>query len=253
MKKRILKIAIITMLLIFVYANIVNALSFTATMTSSSTTVPESTEFTITIKISNLDVGPNGINSMSGYLKYDEEIFEEINESSIEGINGWSVNFNSDGGKITLTKGTFVKAEEEVFQVTFKTKSGISGQTGEIKFNNIVSSNSETTISATDVSTKITIGNDTSNTGNTTNSTGNSASLVAKPVAENKTNNTTNNTINNKANYSNEPITSYVNESTEEDIPYTGVEDSIMYIIGGIIIIAIVFYIKFEKINKEIK
>lgn len=254
MKKRVLKIAIITMLLIFVYANIVNALSFTATMTSSSTTVPESTEFTISIKISNLDVGSNGINSMSGYLKYDEDIFEEINESSIEGINGWSVNFNSDGGKITLTKGTFVKAEEEVFQVTFKTKTGISGKTGEIKFNNIVSSNSETTISASDVSTKITIGDDVSNTGNTTNSSGNSASIVAKPNnSTENTNNTTNNTANNKANYSNEPISSYVNESTEEDIPYTGVEDTIMYIIGAIIVVAIVFYIKFEKINKEIK
>lgn len=252
MKKRVLKIAIITMLLIFVYANIVNALSFTATMTSSSTTVPESTEFTISIKISNLDVGSNGINSMSGYLKYDEEIFEEINESSIEGINGWSVTFNSDGGKITLTKGTFVKAEEEVFQVTFKTRTGISGKTGEIKFNNIVSSNSETTISASDVSTKITIGDDTSNTGNTTNTPGNSASLVAKPTNTTE-NNTTNNTANNKANYSNEPISSYVNESTEEDIPYTGVEDTVMYIIGAIIVIAIVFYIKFEKINKEIK
>ena len=254
MKKRVLKIAIITMLLIFVYANIVNALSFTATMTSSSTTVPESTEFTISIKISNLDVGSNGINSMSGYLKYDEDIFEEINESSIEGINGWSVNFNSDGGKITLTKGTFVKAEEEVFQVTFKTNTGISGKTGEIKFNNIVSSNSETTISASDVSTKITIGDDASNTGNTTNSSGNSASIVAKPNnSTENTNNTTNNTANNKANYSNEPISSYVNESTEEDIPYTGVEDTIMYIIGAIIVVAIVFYIKFEKINKEIK
>lgn len=248
MKKRVLKIAIITIMLIFVYANIVNALSFTATMTPSSTTVPESTEFTVSVKIANLDVGSNGINSMSGYLKYDEAVFEKINESSIEGVKGWSTEYNSDGGKITLTKGTFVKGEEEVFQVTFKTKAGVSNKSGKIEFINIVSSNSETTISATDISTSITVGTEASNTGNTTNTPGNSASIVAKP-----TNNTTNNTVNNKANYANTPESSYVNESTDEDIPYTGVEDTVMYIIGAIVVVAIIFYIKFEKINKEIK
>lgn len=252
MKKRILKIAIITIMLIFVYANIVSALSFTASMTPSSTTVPETTEFTVSIKISNLDVGSNGINSMSGYLKYDADIFETINESNIEGISGWDAQFNSEGGKITLTKGTFVKGEEEVFQVTFKTKSGVSGKTGKIEFVNIVSSNSETTISAADISTSITVGTDTGNTGNTTNSSGNSASIVAKPVNK-TTNNTVNNTANNTVNKVNNTNSSYVNESAEEDIPYTGVEDTIMYIIGGIIVIAIIFYIKFEKINKEIK
>lgn len=253
MKKRILKIAIITVMLIFVYANIVSALSFTATMTPSSTTVPESTEFTVSIKISNLDVGSNGINSMSGYLKYDEDVFETINKSSIEGLNGWSPDFNSEGGKVTLTKGTFVKAEEEVFQITFKTKSGVSGKTGKIEFINIVSSNSETTISASDVSTSITVGTDTGNAGNTTNSTGNSASIVATPTNNTVTNNTVNNTTPARNSVGNNAISSYVNSLTEENIPYTGVEDTIMLFIGVIVVMAIIFYIKFEKINKEIK
>lgn len=44
-----------------------SALSFTATMTPSATTVAEATEFTVTVKVSNLDVGTNGINSLKGY------------------------------------------------------------------------------------------------------------------------------------------------------------------------------------------
>ena len=49
-------------------ASVANALSFTASMTPSSTTVPESTEFTVSVKVANLDVGANGINSLSnGY------------------------------------------------------------------------------------------------------------------------------------------------------------------------------------------
>ena len=78
MKKKILKITTIMIMFTLVYVSIVNALSFTATITPSSTTVAESTEFTVKIKVSNLDVGTNGINSLSGYLKYDKDGFMSI-------------------------------------------------------------------------------------------------------------------------------------------------------------------------------
>lgn len=260
MKKIILKITIIAMLLIFIYANIVNALSFTVTMTPSSTTVPESTEFTVTFKVANLDVGTNGINTISGYLKYDDSVFEKINDSNIDGANQWSPTYGSDVGKITLTKSTFVKAEEQVFQLTFKTKAGVSGKTGQISFTNIVASNSETTISASDVSAQIAIGVASENVANTTNVTPAPINIVRNTVNNTVNINTTNistpanNTTTNRVN--NTPISSYINTtntSTGDDIPYTGVEDTIMYVIGAIIVIAIVFYIKFELVNKEIK
>ena len=259
MKKIILKITIIAVLLVFIYATIVNALSFTVTMTPSSTTVPESTEVTVSFKIGNLDVGTNGINVISGYLKYDESIFEKINDSNIDGASGWNPTYGADVGKITLTKGTFVKTEEPIFQLTFKTKAGASTKKGEIHFTNIVASNSETTISASDVTATIMIGTASENVANTTNTTPAPLNVVARP-----TNNTVNKTnvntlVNNtsKNNVNNTPVSHYVNSSTNtatgSDIPYTCVEDTIMYIIGAIIVIAIVFYIKFELVNKEIK
>ena len=121
MERKIFKIAIIAMLLVCVCATLVSALSFSVTMTPSKKVVPASTEFTVEIKVSNLDVGTNGINTLSGNLIYDDEVFETIGESSIEGRNGWSHSFNPENdGKITLTKMSFVKTDEEVFQVTFK-------------------------------------------------------------------------------------------------------------------------------------
>lgn len=258
MKKIILKITIIAVLLIFIYANIVNALSFTVTMTPSSTTVPESTEFTVTFKVANLDVGTNGINTISGYLKYDDSVFEKINDSNIDGANQWSPSYGSDVGKITLTKSTFVKTEEQVFQLTFKTKAGVSGKTGQISFTNIVASNSETTISASDVSAQIAIGVASENVANTTNSTPTPLNILARNTVNNTVNNT-NRTVpaNNTTNrVNNTPVSSYVNStntSTGDDIPYTGVEDTVMYLIAAIIVVAIVFYIKFELVNKEIK
>lgn len=258
MKKRILKVTIIMIMFTLVYVTIANALSFTATMNPSSTTVAESTEFTVVIKVSNLDVGTNGINSLSGYLKYDKDVFETITSSSIDGLNSWSPEYSSDSDKITLTKSTFVKSEEGVFQVTFKTKSGVSGQTGKIQFTNVVASNSDSEIQAQDVSTEITIGtvseNVTNATSNNSISLSNKTANIANANVSNNTTNVTNNTsnTNTNTNKTNTPISSVVN-NTPSEITYAGAEDSIVYIIAGVIIIAIVFYIKFEKINKEIK
>ena len=253
MEKKFLKITIITILLICVCATIVNAYSFTATMTPSSTTVAESKEFSVQIKVSNLDVGNNGINSLSGYFKYDESVFETINESSIEGLNHWAYTYNSENGKITLTKTTFVKEEEAVFQVTLKTKAGTSGKEGTINFNNIMASNSAQEISASDISITIVVGEEDANVANTTtaNATGNAISISINP-ANNTVNNTVENTTNNTTN--NSVVSSYVNNSSSNsDIPYTGVEDTIVYIIGAVIALAVIFYIKFEKINKDMK
>lgn len=253
MKKRILKITTIMIMFTLVYVSIVNALSFTATMTPSSTTVAESTEFTVKIKVSNLDVGTNGINTLSGYLKYDKDIFETITDSSIDGLNGWSPAYSSDSEKVTVTKPTFVKTEEEVFQVTLKTKSGVSGKSGKIEFTNIVASNTDAEIQAQNISTEITVGTVSENV---SNGTGNSSIGLSNLTTNNtsKTNAVNNtNTNTNTNNTTNTPISSVVNNSTPDEITYAGAEDTIIYIIGAIIVLALVFYIKFERVNKEIK
>lgn len=256
MKKKILKITTIMIMFTLVYVSIVNALSFTATITPSSTTVAESTEFTVKIKVSNLDVGTNGINSLSGYLKYDKDVFETITDSSIDGLNGWSPAYSADSEKVTVTKPTFVKSEEEVFQVTLKTKTGVSGKTGKIEFTNIVASNTDAEIQAQNVSTEITVGNVSENVLNTTGNNTIGISTVINNTA-NKTNtiitNNTTNTNTNKTTNNTSAISSVVNNTTPNEITYAGAEDSIIYIMGAIIVLALVFYIKFEKVNKEIK
>ena len=256
MKKKILKITTIMIMFTLVYVSIVNALSFTATITPSSTTVAESTEFTVKIKVSNLDVGTNGINSLSGYLKYDKDVFETITDSSIDGLNGWSPAYSADSEKVTVTKPTVVKSEEEVFQVTLKTKTGVSGKTGKIEFTNIVASNTDAEIQAQNVSTEITVGNVSENVLNTTGNNTIGLSTVINNTA-NKTNtiitNNTTNTNTNKTTNNTPAISSVVNNTTPNEITYAGAEDSIIYIMGAIIVLALVFYIKFEKVNKEIK
>lgn len=262
MRKKFLKITIVAVLIIAMLNGIVNAFSFTATMTPSSTNVDPSAEFTIEVKVSNLDVGEKGINTLEAVLDYDTDVFEEIIDSSIDGINTWKSSYNAETKKILMHTEEFVKAEEQVFQITFKAKSDVEdGTVGEIKLTNIVASNSESDITASDVSTSITIGNANTNTtgNNTTNNTENTNrntnrnAQVITPTVNSTRNNTVNNSVNNTN--VNTYVPSYVNSSNSvnEEMPYTGIEDTLIYFIGAAIILSIVFYIKFEKVNKEMK
>ncbi len=247
MKKKFLKITIVAILLVLVYTTIVNALGFTATMTSSSSNVEPSSEFTVKVSVSNLDVGDNGINQLNGTLSYDEDVFEEINDSSIEGLDTWSHSYDSEAKTVKLTKTTFVKKDEEVFQVTFKTKADVkSGTVGKINFTGITASNSEQSIPATDVSISITVGGEPINTANVNSE--NQSPLILSANTNSNTNTNTNTNVNKI------PVNSYIDQEnkTEEEVPYTGVEDTLIYLVGAFIILAIIFYIKFEKVNSKL-
>lgn len=248
MKKKILKLTTIIMLLVITYATIASALSLTVSMETNNTTVAESTEFTVTVKVSNLDVGDNGINSLTGTLKYNKDIFEEITDSSVEGLNGWSSTFEKDTGKIVSTKQSFVKSEESVFNITLKTKEKVTGKEGIVEFTDIKAQNSDTQIEAPNISVTIHVGTESGNTANTSN-TGNSATII--PVSNNTAkNNTTNNTTNNTANNATK---SYINAANvlDDNIPETGVKDTVSIAILAVIIVAIIVFIRIERINKE--
>lgn len=257
--KKVLSILLMVMLIVFTMTISANALSFTATMTPSSTNVAESTEFTVTVKVSNLEVGTNGINSLKGYLKYDTEVFETISESSIEGLNSWTAKYDATTGKIELTKNTFVTSTQEVFQVAFKTKSGVSGKSGTISYSNIVASNSESDISATDISTSITVGTASGNQNATENVTNTPSNNVVAPIItantnsnNNKVNNTNTNVVANN-NTANNAVSNYTNTTSDSDMPKTGVDDTLLVLIFVVIAVAMVFYLKIEKLNNDMK
>lgn len=245
MKKKILKLTTIIMLLVITYATIANALSLTVSMETNSTTIAEATEFTVTVKVSNLDVGENGINSLTGTLKYDKTIFEEITDSSIEGVNGWNSSYEKDTGKIVSTKQSFVKSEESVFNITLKTKADITGKEGVIEFTDIKAQNSDSQIDAQNISVTISVGTESGNTANKSN-TGNSTSIL--PVSNTARNNTVNNTTN-----TNNTAKSYINAANvlNDNIPETGVKDTLAIAIFVLAAIAIIVYIRIERINKE--
>ena len=259
MNKKSLIIAFLTVVVMLLLAGEAFAYSFTPTLTPSSTVVPESTEFTVVVKISNIDAGQYGINSLSGHLTFDTKVFDGITDTSIDGLNEWKVSYNADSGKISAIKNGFVTSEEEVFEITFRTKAGTSGQKGTIYYKNILASNSETEISAIDVSTTININNNP--TGNTTN-TNQTTNTVIRPIVNNAIVTNTNtapiqnvqplpvntNTNTNKTNTTQPPSNT---NTAQGEAPYTGAEDVVVRVIFVVLVVAAISYFKYQSLNDD--
>lgn len=257
MKRKFSFILIIFVLILSLFTINANAaeLSFTTTLTPSSTTVSEATEVIITVSVTNLNVGDSGINAFSAYLSYDSDVFETLTDSSVEGLNSWVSTYTASSGQIFLTKNSFVNSDEEIMQITLKTKEGVAeGTEGTVSLTGIVVQNSEDDISGDNVSTTITVGTETSNGDetNTTNST--DAPIVITPITNNANSTNTENETDtsntgNSSSYNITNINTNTNES-EDNIPYTGpTEDAFIKIILGVVLIALAIYIKIRKMD----
>ena len=264
MKNKFLVLSLIMVLIITLLSSIVMAAtySFTVSMTANNSKVASGNEVLITVKLSNLNVGENGINSFSAYLSYDTDVFETLTDSSVDGVNGWVPSYTTGTGKVSLYRPTFLKTDEEIMTISLKTKSGlVDGTQGEVKLSTIIVSNSSDEIMASPVSTNITIGTSTTIEPVITNPTNTSAT----PVPINTTITPSPKPVNNVVEPANNTVVigpttntqqnqvKVVNESNA-DIPYTGTDsNALAKIIIGVIFIGLVIYIKIERMDKEIR
>ena len=260
MKKRFLIILLVMIITLSALTVAIKAVDYSVavSMTANNSRVSAGNEVLITVKLSNLNVGDNGINGFSAYLSYDTEMFETLTDSSVDGINGWVPNYTPGTGKVSLYRPTFLKTDEEIMQISLKVKSGVAdGTQGEVKLSTIIVSNSSDQIMATPVSTMITVGNGTS-------------SDVVQPAPSNTLIiplNTTPTPVNNTANVTNTAPTNtqiipvnntqnnvQVTNESDSDMPYTGNEsNALARIIVGVVFIGLVMYIKIVSIDKDIR
>lgn len=279
MKKKFLIISLIMMLIISLLSVFASAAqySFTVSMTAKNSRVTAGSEVLITVKLSNLNVGENGISSFSAYLSYDDKVFETLTDSSVDGMNGWVPNYTTGTGKISLYKRTFLKTDEEIMTIELKTKQDLTdGTQGEVKLSTIIVSDGSDEIMTSPVSTSITIGSGSSiepvdpNPTNTVNpipintinptpintvqpvnsSVAPANNTIIGPVDTNAINPNANNTNTNST-----PIKNSIKVANESgSVPYTGTEsNALARIIIGVIFIGLVLYIKIQRMDKEIR
>lgn len=257
MKEKILKITVLMILLVITYTTIVSALSMSITMETDKTTIPAGTEFSVSFKTANMDMGENGISSITGTLEYDKAIFEEITEGSIEAVNEWGIKIEKEN-KIILFKNTFSKEDELVFNVTFKTKENIDNKDGVIKFKDITAGQTDSTVDVEDVSVTIHVGTPEEGEENKAN-TNNTAKLAPSNKANNTSKNTntnTNSNTNKNTNTTNNAVNNTNKNATntaKDRIPDAGMSNELILLLVGFVVIAIGVYVKIEVINKEMK
>ena len=140
-----------------------NTNTFKASAVANTTTLKPGEEVTITIGVSDINMGENGINTLEGTIKYDKNIFEEIKSSSIQSLNNWTTTYNDESstlnGKflaVNLSNG--VKENTQIFSAKFKVKSDISEtKETQIDFENITSNDGTDLINAGSKSVKLKI------------------------------------------------------------------------------------------------
>lgn len=160
----------------------------------------------------------------SGTLEYNQSIFQEV---SVEGLNGWSVSFNSDNNMI-LGDTSNGKANEEIAKITFKVKDeNVSGKnTTIIRLKDIIITNGNFEISA-DKQIEITLNNKNNETTNQKVQQIKEVSVVAGEETISATTSTTQN----------------------QTLPDAGIGRNVIVAIIVLTILMIIFKIKSRKIK----
>lgn len=201
--------------------------SFKFNVTANTSTLKPGDEVTITLGLSNINVGENGINTLQGVLSYDDAVFEKVTSSDISSQNNWTITYNDEE---TDRQGTFlavilsggVKETQTIGTIKLKVKENITAKSTQIKFTQITSSEGTTLVNETDktISLSIQSGNTTGNTNTTTNT--NTGGTVVKPS----------------------------NTTADKNLPKTGSIDVYFAVAATVLVVAgIVAYINYRKNN----
>lgn len=134
--------------------------SLVFTPTPSSTKLNEGEEITITLELSNIKMGQDGINTFGGKLEYDENVFEKVTSDDISSQNNWSIAYNDEE---TAKKGTFLATintgtskNQVIGIIKLKVKTNLKSQDTEIKFTGL-SSVAEDTVKLDDQTLKFSV------------------------------------------------------------------------------------------------
>lgn len=223
-KKTFINIVLLILLVVFTL-NKVNAItnSFDAELEIDSTNLKPGEEITISLKVSNINMGDDGINALEGTIKYDTNVFETITQTDITSENGWSTTYNEEEenslkGKflaVNLSAGT--KEDTQILTVKFKVKDNVEETTKtKIDFVDITSNDGVDLVNVGTKSIQITV------------------NVPQKPIQENEIINETNNDNENKA-----PGT----------IPQTGVTPISVITISIITMVCIYIGIKYKNMK----
>lgn len=108
--------------------------SFSANLTSDKAEIKSGDSITVTLEITNINMGESGINTLEAQLDYDKDVFETIKNNQFQAQNNWSTTYNDEEGEnegkiVSMNLSEGIKEDTKIFTLTMKTKSDIKKDT----------------------------------------------------------------------------------------------------------------------------
>lgn len=119
--------------------------TFKANVSANVDVLKPGEEVTVTLNVSDIDMGENGINVIEGTLSYDKNVFEEISKSDIKTLENWATTYNdentsSNGKFISVNLSEGVQKDSSILSIKFKVKSDVTENAKtQIKFEEVTS------------------------------------------------------------------------------------------------------------------
>ena len=156
----------------------VNASSFTFNAVSDKTIVKTGEEITITLSVSNIDLGDNGMQVLEGLLKYDKDVFETVTSSNMEGLNNWGVTYNDEntnlnGKFLVMTLSSGLKDAQSIAKIKLKVKENAPSKIANIFIENVTANDGTNLVKASDKTIPIKIEASEGNQGGSGSQSGN--------------------------------------------------------------------------------
>lgn len=231
---------IITIVLIMMLGVTVNAETsntFKANLTATNTTIKSGEYVTVTLKVSDINMGDNGINALEGTIKYDTTIFEEIKSTDIQSYNNWATTYNDEnsnmnGKFLAVNLSAGIKEDTKILSIKLKAKESIT----ETK---------ETTITIQDIE---------SNNGTDLINVGSKSIKIKVEVEKKETEKPKDETTNKTEQPKNETVNKITQNTSKSNttnsntkLPATGIEDTIAMLIVVVLIATVGLGMKCRK------
>lgn len=232
--------------------------SFSASMTPSSTKVTKGDEFTITLKLSRINVA-DGLATFRGTLKFDNNVVTFIEAS---GANGWSVTYNENNNTILFDTSTATKNDTDIGTMKFKMNDATSATTAAIRLVSIEGGNAalQDPVKISDITTNISVGGGVSTQTPTTTPTGDDLTNTNATVWP--TTKPSNSPVNVPVSPSVEPDNQTPeipvsqnlpkNTTTNDNIPKTGAEEGyVIPLMAFIATLGVISFVNYKKLNEK--
>lgn len=149
MKRKVFIISMILCITIFMIKTNVYASSFELNSDKEKVIAKEGETIEINLSIENIDMNEQGINTVEGFIKYDEDIVDTI---ELVDKNSWKITYNTEkennlyGKFLSIKQVDGIKNVEEFVTLKIKLKDNIEKESGKITIKDITSNDGENLI-----------------------------------------------------------------------------------------------------------